>query len=58
MKVDDLIDTERLIEDIKKGKGPEMIHNHLMDQNIDVVSLAEIKQIMATESSVGAVEQK
>ena len=42
-KANDLIDTERLINDMKKGKGPEIIHDHLMDQTIDVVSLAEVQ---------------
>ena len=41
-KADDLIDTQRLINDVKKGKSPEVIHDHLMDSTIDVVSLADV----------------
>ena len=56
--IDQLIDTERLISDIKRGKGPEVILDHLLDYPIDVVSLAEVKQMMKADSSVGDIEKK
>ena len=58
MDIESLIDTDRLISDIKRGKGPEVIGDHLLDTTIDVVSLAEIQQMMAADSSASAIEQK
>jgi hypothetical protein len=58
LDIESLIDTDRLIGDIKSGKGPEVIGDHLLDTTIDVVSLAEIQQMMAADSSASAIEQK
>ena len=56
--VGSLIDTDRLIRDVQKGKGPEVIHDHLMDSPIDVVSLEELRQMVAEDTSMRDVEQK
>ena len=52
-----LIDTDRLISDVKQNKGPQAIRDTLLNQPIDVQSIYDARQASQSDSSISAVEK-
>ena len=52
------INTEKLLADLGKGKGSEAVREAILDEPIDVVSLAEIKAMAESDPNMGALQRK